>query len=287
MPERTPPRDEVEVFLRQERADITDSRGHDPREEHPARREPFGEPPGQRSHEHPGEHEQRDRKPEQELLRYNRVRRAESDGEQRQKRARQLLGEHEDEQWNPDLHGVAQLELGAAGKPIAIVDVLSGSLNPVLDALVDLGVDDLAHLEAEVFVALPQPLQRTVEGGNDGADFVARPHREASSELAPRTLGENRLDALHRRGDPYAHEEQQEFQRHEQRDHDDGGGLVHELGQPAAHVFSADAHVQHGDHAAVAENRERAVDEAVDLGHGARLAVGGRQTGQDSFQQWR
>ena len=225
-----PPSDEVVIALGQERAGVADGRGHDSREEHPPCPEAVGQPSAERDHEHPGEHEQGDRKPEQHLVRYDRIRRTVSGDEQRQERTRQFLGEHEQEQRDPDLHGVAGPQLRAAGEAVAVLDRLAGRLDAAHDVLVDLGVLDLAHVEVEVLVALAQTSQRTVHRGDQIADLVARPHREVVAEDAPRAVGQHRLDALQRPGDPHAHQEHQEFQRHDQGDHDDGNGFVQELG---------------------------------------------------------
>ena len=282
-----PPPNEFVVALRQKRAEIANRRGHDAREEYLPCPETVGETAAERDHDHAGKHEQCNRKAEQQLVGDDRIGRTELGDEQRQKRTRQLLGEHEQKQRDSDLHGVARPQLRAPGEAVAIIDGLAGSLDPVHDVLVDLGVLDFAHIELEVFVALPQVSQSPVECGHQVADLVAGLHREMVAEHAARTIGQHRLDALQRCGDPYTHEKHQEFQGHKQRDHDDGDGLVQQLGQPATHVFPADADVQHRGDPAVRLDRERAVDESGHLGPGARLAAGAGQIGQHALESLR
>ena len=278
------PSDEVEIPLGEKGAEITDDGGHDPRKEHCPGPEPIRESTAERNRDRTREHEQCNRESEQKLIRYDGIDWTEPCDEQRKERARQFFREHEQKQRHPHLHGVSGPQRLAAGEAVTVLDLLTRRPDSLCDALVNLSIPDLACVELEVFVALPQTAQCAIQGGYELSYLVARTNQELVAEDSPCTVRQYRLDAFHRSEDPHAHQEHQDFQRHEQGHHDDGHGFVQEIGQPVANVLPAHPDMQHGADRAVDDDRKCAVDEPGDFGLGGRCVAGVGQAGQDAFQ---
>ena len=240
-------------------AHVPNHRGHHAGKEHHPGRESIRQRARDWDRHQHHRHEGGDRQPDHELPAQACNRRVDFIEEERQEGTRELLGEHEEEQRNSNVHrgtggnavlGPGRRETEAVAQPR---DHISDAF---LHPPVELHRTRVLRFLHQLRKGRVDAEHRRVVGVREATDLVPASQPEASREVTLRTDGEHAVRKPNRAGDPYHDECHQELYSHQQRGEEDGRDVEPQLRELGAHRALVQTHVQKRRRLLVHENRQ-------------------------------